>query len=96
MEEKIESNRLSDEELEKGKHLFKGIGLKEKICWYLYNKARNGSELDQSFEQAQNTGNVVLKRYPELFEKIGKIGKKIIFTTSEEGRKLVEEIIKSI
>jgi len=91
----MELNRLTDKELEKGKHLFKVEGQMGLICWYLYNKSVPPMDIDKHFEFSPNTTNAVIRRNLELFEKVDKIGKRIVFTTSEEGRKLVEKIIKS-
>jgi len=94
--EKIESNRLTDEQLEKARTYFIKLGLKERLCWYLYNKAGTGTEMDKYFELGKNVSNSTLKRSPDLFKTAGREadGRIILFRTTDEGKKLVEKIVK--
>ncbi|MBU1067642.1 hypothetical protein KKE60_07625 [Patescibacteria group bacterium] len=94
--EKIESNRLTDEQLEKARGYFMKLGLKERLCYYLYNKDGTGTELDKYFELGKNVSNSTLKRSPDLFRTAGREadGRVILFRTTDEGKKLVEKIVR--
>ena len=93
--EEIESNRLTDEQLEKAKGYFMKLGLKERICWYLYNKHGTGAELDKYFE-VDKQSYAVLKRCTDLFEPAGREadGRIKFYRTTVKGKELVEKIVK--
>jgi len=91
----VEEGRLSNEELEKGKHLFKVEGQVGLICWYLYNKTISPMEIDKHFDYSPNTTNAIIRREPKYFKKVDKVGKKMIYKLSSEGKEYVERVIKN-
>jgi len=93
--EQVKENRLSNEELEKGKHLFKVKGQIGLICWYLYNKTISPMEIDKHFDYSPNTTNAIIRREPKYFKKVDKVGKKMIYDLSKEGKEYVERVIKN-
>jgi len=93
--EQVKENRLSNEELEKGKHLFKVKGQIGLICWYLYNKTITPMEIDKNFNYSPNTTNTIIRKEPSYFDKVDKIGKKMVYKLSDEGKEYVEKIIKN-
>lgn len=93
--EQVKENRLSDEELEKGKHLFKVEGQVELICWYLYNKSVTPMDIDKNFNFSPNTTNTRIREKPQYFKRVDKVGKKIVYTLNKEGKEYVEMIMKN-
>jgi len=93
--EEIESNRLTDEQLEKARGYFMKLGLKERLSWYLYNKHGTGAELDKYFE-VDKQSYAVLKRCTELFEPAGREadGRIKFYRTTAKGKELVEKVAK--
>jgi len=94
--EEIESNRLTDENLEKARVYFIKLGLKERLSWYLYNKHGTATEIDKYFELSKGSSHTILKRNPELFRTAGREadGRVVLYRTTDEGKKLVEKIVR--
>ena len=90
----LTQNRLTDEQLEKAKYSFGAEGHRENILWYLYNREMSAIDVDEAFGYYYNATNYIIRYKREYFKKIGKVGHRFIYTASEQGREIVERIIR--
>ena len=85
---------MDKKKIKESKDYFKNQGIREYCIWYLYDKVASALDIESALNLSRNSAGKVISRNRSLFEIDHNDKKKRYWKLSEEGKRLVESIIR--